>query len=84
LSYQEPILTFKIACTKGTYVRVLAEDLGKKLGCGAHLHSLRRTKSGSFEIESASTLDQVKSFTVSQLSERVIPYLKLVQTEVPA
>src|SRR5580765_2502602 len=51
--YVEPIGTFKLACTKGTYVRSVAHDLGQKLGCGAHLASLRRTVSGKFEVANA-------------------------------
>src|SRR5512135_3348670 len=52
-SYQEPIGGFRIACTKGTYVRSLAHELGQKLGCGAHLASLRRLASGKFDVEDA-------------------------------
>lgn len=43
----------KVACSKGTYVRSLADDIGTALGCGAHLKSLRRTKSGCFSVENA-------------------------------
>jgi tRNA pseudouridine55 synthase len=46
LSYEEPIGVFRVGCTKGTYVRSLVHDLGQKLGCGAHLRSLRRLDSG--------------------------------------
>src|SRR5437870_9400434 len=44
--YQEPFGRFRVACTKGTYVRSLAHDLGQKIGCGAHLSELRRAVSG--------------------------------------
>src|SRR5512135_1797744 len=44
--YQEPIARFRLACTKGTYVRSVTHELGQKLGCGAHLHTLRRLTSG--------------------------------------
>src|SRR3954469_20048416 len=44
--YKEPIGAFRVACTKGTYVRSLIHDLGQKIGCGGHLHSLRRLSSG--------------------------------------
>lgn len=54
-----PVISFRIACSKGTYIRSIANDFGEKLNSGSHLSSLRRTKSGSFTIESASTL---KSF----------------------
>ena len=47
---------FYLRCSKGTYVRTLAEDIGERLGCGAHLSSLRRTGVGPFRIEDAITL----------------------------
>lgn len=50
-------LVLRVACTKGTYIRVLAEDIGEALGCGAHLGGLRRTASGRFRIEHAATLE---------------------------
>src|SRR5271157_4769397 len=52
-AYQEPIGHFRLACTKGTYVRSIAHDLGQKLGCGAHLATLRRTVSGKFDVANA-------------------------------
>jgi tRNA pseudouridine55 synthase len=48
-SYQKPECEFEVACTKGTYVRSLAHDLGQNIGCGAHLKTLRRTVSGDFK-----------------------------------
>ena len=50
--------TVRIACSKGTYIRALARDLGEALGSGAHLHSLKRTKSGGFTVETALNLSQ--------------------------
>ncbi len=47
------LLDCEITCSRGTYIRVLAADIGKKLGCGAHLHALRRTQSGSFTVDGA-------------------------------
>lgn len=51
LSYNYPYLHLKIACSKGTYIRSIAHDLGTLLGCGAHLSNLQRTKSGTYSIE---------------------------------
>ena len=48
-----PLMTFRVVCSPGTYIRSLAHDLGKRLGCGAHLTALRRTQSGEFRIEDA-------------------------------
>jgi tRNA pseudouridine55 synthase len=76
-SYEPPFGTFKIACTKGTYVRSIAHDLGQKLGCGAHLASLRRNVSGKFDVADAMPLDAVLNLTTAELEKRVIPFLKL-------
>jgi len=75
--YQEPIGHFSLACTKGTYVRSIAHELGQKLGCGAHLSTLRRTISGKFDVANATPLDQVLKLTVQELEQRVLPFLKL-------
>lgn len=53
----QPRVRFRVACSKGTYVRVLAADLGRALGCGAHLSALRRLRSGPFGLEQAVPLD---------------------------
>jgi len=76
--YEEPIGTFRIACTKGTYVRSLAHELGQKLGCGAHLATLRRTISGKFEAKDAIPMDDLLKLPLSELEKRVIPFLKLL------
>jgi tRNA pseudouridine55 synthase len=56
LDWSSPLLTLDIMCSKGTYVRSLAHDLGESLGCGAHLQALRRTAVGTFVIEHATPL----------------------------
>jgi tRNA pseudouridine55 synthase len=78
--YQEPIATFKLASTKGTYVRSIAHDLGQKLGCGAHLTTLRRSVSGKFDVADATPLDTVLRLTAAELEKKVIPFLKLAAT----
>jgi tRNA pseudouridine55 synthase len=75
--YQEPLGTFKLACTKGTYVRSVAHDLGQKLGCGAHVATLRRTASGKFDVAAAKPLDEILKLSTAELEKRVIPFLKL-------
>ena len=76
-SYELPLGQFKIACTKGTYVRSIAHDLGQKLGCGAHLAALRRSAAGKFDVADATPLDAVLQMTIPELEKRVIPFLKL-------
>jgi tRNA pseudouridine55 synthase len=53
LGWESPLLTLDVVCSKGTYIRSLARDLGAALGCGAHLQALRRTAVGAFLIEDA-------------------------------
>ncbi|MFQ5769088.1 MAG: tRNA pseudouridine(55) synthase TruB [bacterium] len=53
LDFQNPFVTLKIVCSKGTYIRALAHDIGENLGCGAYLKSLIRTRIGPYKIESA-------------------------------
>jgi tRNA pseudouridine55 synthase len=78
-AYQEPLGHFRVACTKGTYVRTLAHDLGQKLGCGAHLATLRRLVSGKFDVADALPLDQVLALSRPELERRVIPFLTLAR-----
>lgn len=59
ISYQFPILKIRVGCSSGTYIRTLAEDIGKKLGCGAYLTELRRTKVGKYSIEDAQNETEV-------------------------
>jgi tRNA pseudouridine55 synthase len=75
--YEEPYGQFRVACTKGTYVRTLAHELGAKLGCGAHLATLRRTTSGRFDVADAITYEDVLALSETELETRVIPFLKL-------
>ena len=75
--YREPLGSFRVACTKGTYVRSLAHDLGQKIGCGAHLATLRRTVSGKFDVADAKPLDEILELSATELEKRVIPFLKL-------
>jgi tRNA pseudouridine55 synthase len=79
--YHEPLGQFKIACTKGTYVRSIAHDLGQKLGCGAHLAMLRRIASGKFDVANATPLADVLKLTQTELAKRVIPFLKLATAD---
>ncbi|HZF00621.1 MAG TPA: tRNA pseudouridine(55) synthase TruB [Methylomirabilota bacterium] len=79
-NYSEPLGEFRLACTKGTYVRSVAHELGQKIGCGAHLATLRRSVSGKFDVADAKPLDEILKMTISELEKRVIPFLKLAQS----
>jgi tRNA pseudouridine55 synthase len=78
--YHEPIGRFRVACTKGTYVRTLVHDLGQKLGCGAHLAGLRRISSGKFHVDDALPFERVLALSAVELEARVIPFLSLART----
>ncbi len=73
LSFALPKLTFDLHCTKGTYVRTIAHDLGQKLGCGAHLSALRRTGSGQFKIAQCLPLDEIEKLSLPEIERRLIP-----------
>jgi len=60
LQWHSPRLTLAIECSKGTYIRSLAHDLGEQLGCGAHLSALQRTRSGPFSLPDSITLEQLE------------------------
>jgi len=68
-AYEEPVARFRLACTKGTYVRTVAHELGQKLGCGAHLLTLRRLVSGKFDVADAHRLDQILQWTEAELAK---------------
>ncbi len=60
--YEKPILTVRIHCSKGTYVRALAKDVGIELGCGAYVRNLRRTAIGEFSIDAAVSISQIEQW----------------------
>jgi tRNA pseudouridine55 synthase len=78
-SYEEPLARFRLACTKGTYVRSIAHELGQKVGCGAHLIQLSRVKSGKFEVSQATPLQKILALSPTQLEGQVIPFLQLAR-----
>jgi tRNA pseudouridine55 synthase len=61
LAYDAPMLTIRVTCSKGTYVRVLGEDIGAALGCGAHLNALRRIQVGALTVAGMVTLEQLQA-----------------------
>src|SRR5213082_3705947 len=67
-----PEIDFSVVCSKGFYVRTYAHDIGAELGCGAHLYSLRRVKSGRFDVANAVSVDQIKNGVPSEIAARVL------------
>lgn len=80
--FESPEAGFLLRCTKGTYVRTLCADIGKALGCGAHLQSLRRTRSGKLSLDDAVAFDALMNMTADQLDERVIPIHQIVMENI--
>ncbi len=73
LRFSYPRAAFYVRCSRGTYVRAIASDAGRKLGCGAHLCELRRLRSGPFTLSEASSIEDVESGNYSILSlEKVL------------
>ena len=74
---EKPEVDVFLECTKGTYVRSIAEDLGQALGCGAHVSALRRTKAGPFSIENSVTMNTLEALkqneAVAQMDELLLP-----------
>jgi tRNA pseudouridine55 synthase len=70
-----PYVTFRVSCSKGTYVRSLCSDIGEMLGCGACLASLRRTRSGSFFEASAISLDELENAAGKWPPDHIIPLI---------
>lgn len=77
-SLEGALLTVEVRCSKGTYIRTLAMDIGRALGCGAHLRALRRTGTGPFGLEHACTLEDLERDGVEAARGRLLPMEALV------
>jgi tRNA pseudouridine55 synthase len=71
-AFDIPVVAFEVACSKGTYIRQLAADIGARLGCGAYLEELRRTRCGSFGIKDARSLDELKKMRREELGKMLV------------
>jgi len=73
-------VSLSVDCSKGTYIRVLAEDIGHLLGCGAHLTALRRTRVGNFSLCDAIPLDNLEALTETEREQKLMPIDCLLET----
>jgi len=71
--YDPPLLHLTITCSAGTYIRSLAHDIGQALGCGAYLHSLRRTRVGGFDLDQAHNLEDLRNARGEDLLDFLLP-----------
>ena len=67
-----PEIDFSVLCSKGFYVRTYVHDIGEELGCGAHLKSLRRTRSGRFDVAQAISVDQIRNAPREAILSRLL------------
>ena len=79
LSFAYPNVSLKVRCSKGTYIRTLAEDMGKALGVGAHLSSLQRTAVGELDLADATTLEQLEAMAEDERAQALLPLDALLQ-----
>lgn len=70
---QHKVGLFRIRCSKGTYIRSLARDMGDKLGCGALMSGLTRTVVGDFKLSEAITIDEIRSMELDEIEESILP-----------
>ena len=83
LGTAQPKVLFEIICSKGTYVRTICHDIGQKLGCGAHMSFLIRTKAGDFNLNDAVTLEELKKYADKGLLNQVfVPVDKVLKSMV--
>lgn len=73
LRWESPELDFRVKCSKGTYVRTIAHDIGQKLECGGHLKNLRRTISGELHVDQALPLETLLTMPLPELEARLLP-----------
>jgi tRNA pseudouridine55 synthase len=77
-SFDLPLASFELDCTKGTYVRTLCSDIGDELGCGASLDKLRRTRSGELHVKDALSMDTILEMDKDELLQHIVPLHKFV------
>ncbi len=73
LGFDAPRATIRVSCSKGTYIRTLAADIGERLGCGAHLSALRRERVGALSVADAIGLEALEALAPAQRSARLAP-----------
>jgi tRNA pseudouridine55 synthase len=77
------LMKMTVKCSKGTYIRTLAEDMGEALGCGAHLTALRRTETGGFGLSQCVTLEALESMTEEERLKCLLPVDSLLSDHTP-
>ena len=73
VAYNIDAIVFEVTCSKGTYIRTMIDDIGRKLGCGALMTALERSGSGFFKIEDAIDIEELCAMSDSEIEKRIIP-----------
>ena len=73
MEFQGSVMTMEVSCSKGTYIRTLAEDIGHALGCGAHLKGLERTQTGNFQLSEALTIEALEAMDLISREKVLLP-----------
>lgn len=73
LAFAAPVARIRVRCSKGTYIRTLAEDIGRVLGCGAHLSGLRRERVGAFGLDDAVTIERLDAMSAPDRAGSLLP-----------
>jgi tRNA pseudouridine55 synthase len=76
-----PLVRFSVSCSKGTYIRTLGRDIGRKIGCGAHLLRLRRIRSGPFTLDQAISWERIKDLP---MPDALYPWLISLKAALPS
>jgi tRNA pseudouridine55 synthase len=83
-AFEDPVVSLLVRCSKGVYIRTLCAEIGDALGMGAHLIGLERTRSGSFSIDDAITLDRLQEMMTAGNAEQVVTPIDEALAEFPA
>ena len=76
---EESIVILEVSCSKGTYIRTLAEDIGHALGCGAYLKGLERTQTGSFQLSDALKIEAIEAMSMASREKTLLPVDALLE-----
>ncbi|QDC78383.1 tRNA pseudouridine(55) synthase TruB [Candidatus Methylopumilus universalis] len=79
MEFQGSVMTIEVSCSKGTYIRTLAEDIGRALGCGAHLKGLERTQTGNFQLTEALTIEALEAMDSISREKVLLPIDALLE-----
>jgi len=73
INIEKSIITIEVLCSKGTYLRTLAEDIGQTMGCGAHLKGLERTQTGNFQLSEALSIEALEAMPMASREKALMP-----------